>query len=237
MNVMPLLLLLLLCHFASSCTYSQRHWCLNTTTWPIDNATLCGVAWRTIMAIDTYRMAIPVNQYWVAASHAYITTRLNQAIAPANTTTADVSVSLMWLGDSLERVCSNLSEWPLDSSAFYALETLRRYNTGNTTCSDEDVVNMTEALYYIHTADMIIIPANLTLATNKTLAYSLLDDEYRYRQFLLSGAVVGCLVAIPVLTIIIILLLDRRRRYYATKKSTKRSSSLQIGGNRGYTAV
>lgn len=191
------------------------------------------------MAIDTLRMVMPANQFWVAASHLYITARLNEALAPPNTTTPLVSNALMWLGDSLERVCANVSVWSLDErlDVFHVLETLRRYNTDGEQCGDG--VNMTETLYYIHTADLLVIPANLTLATNKTLTYSLLGDEYRYRQFLLSGAVVGCLVGIPVLSIIIILLLDRRRRYYASKhKATgKRSGSVQIGSNRGYTTL
>lgn len=234
------ILSLFLVNEINGCTHSQRYWNqLNVSDWPL-NGELCQVSWKEIIGIDTMRMVIPGNQYWVVAAHQYITARLNERVDTNNNVTVDETTrgALLWLGDSLDRACLNLSSWSATSSVPYRMiEQLRSYNEVNQ-CDEGLNYNMSDtgcALYYMHTADLLVIPANLSLQSNKTLSYSLLSDEYRFRQFTMSGAVVGCLVGIPVLTIIIIILLDRRRKYHLSKKRVKVPAQVTIGTRRSST--
>ena len=214
---------------ATTCHYQQLYWLnLNESQWPVQEARLCDVPWYSILSIDTLRMTNRSNQLWVVGAHQYITARLNEAMS--NDTDITTKESLLWLGDSLERACLNLSEWRVTSEAYTSIERLRLYNT---LC---DIIpplatGTLSALYYIQTTDLLVIPVNMSLRYNKTLSYSLLSDEYRFRQFTMSGAVVGCLVGIPVLTIIIVILLERRRKYHLSKKKIK--SPVTIGSSRG----
>lgn len=213
---------------AATCHYSQLYWLnLNESEWP-SSSTLCNVPWHSILSIDTLRMTNTSNQLWVVGAHQYITARLNEAMT--NNSDIETKEALLWLGDSLERACLNLSEWRITSDAYKSIERLRLYNTACDTMNASSNSTIS-ALYYIHTVDILVIPVNISLQFNKTLSYSLLSDEYRFRQFTMSGAVVGCLVGIPVLTIIIVILLDRRRKYHLSKKKIK--SPVTIGSSRG----
>lgn len=205
----------------------QRYWALNTTEWPTTTSSLCGVSWRSIINIETSRMANPLNQYWVIAAHQYITANLNKLATPTNNTR--VEATILWLGDSLERVCPALSTWQVTPIAYTMIESLRQYNNE---CGDETGTNNTvEALYYIYAADTLVIPQNETLEANKTLIYSLLMDEYRFRQFTVGGSALA-LTGIPILICIIVLIKNKRFRYHLRRKKTKYNPEIQIGGSR-----
>lgn len=212
----------------SAClTRPQSYWILNTKQWPnkTGEASLCQVKWYDIMQVEPTRMSNPLNQYWVIATHQYITASLNNMVNA--TEDKNVITALVWLGDSLERACANLSEWRLDMNAYNKVETLRDYNNQCTETSN----NVKDTLYYIRTQDLLVIPANISLDTNKTLIHSLLFDEYRFRQFAIAGSTVA-FVGIPVLTCIIILLLNKRYKYHLSKRKAKKQGSVQIGSKR-----
>ena len=239
---MLLCLLLILCacgYCLENCTHTQLYWSRNTTLWPenMNDTILCDTQWRDIMIIDTLKMSIPSNQYWVIASHQYITARLNKE--STNTTILLVNDALIWLGDSLERVCDNISYWASENDilAYQMIDTLRQYNYGNVCQEDDNNTYIINALYYKHTADLLVIPESQSLASNKTSVFSLLGETYQYRQFTVSGVVIGCLVLIPVMTIIIILLLEKRRKYYLNKKKARKMPNQIKPPVQGYVSI
>ena len=185
---------------------------------------LCGVQWHSILEIEASRMANPRNQYWVVAAHQYITASLNRLTSGTNNT--EIDATLLWLGDSLERACHNLSTWTMSPTAYTMIETLRHYNNA---CGEAEQSGNTtiEALYYIYAADTLVIPLNESLGANKTLVYSLLEDEYRFRQFTTGGSAIA-LAGIPILVCIIIVLMNKRRKYHALKRRAK-NPPIQIG--------
>ncbi len=208
--------------YCQNCTQTQAYWGQNNT-WPntINDTTLCHTQWRDIMAIDTMRMTIPSNQYWVVASHQYITARLNMEIMSSSS--VEVDNAILWLGDSLERACANLSGWASEDihhSVYNAIEVLRKYSY-QYECQVNDT-GMIDALYFLHTPDLLVIPENFTLGFNKTFISSLLGETYRQREYTLSGTVLGCLVIIPILCLVICLLSNYRRKYYLKKKKTRK---------------
>lgn len=219
---MILYVLLLLASSLSACSQRQSFWIQSNTSIG-ENETLCGVKWRDILSIDTLRMAQPANQNWVVASHQYITAKLNQ-YSDANASQS-VKEALLSVGDSLERACDNIREYRI---SYDHLEILRLYYYSNlcntTTPYDNSTVKEINPLYYLYTSDILVIPANISLESNKTWRFSLLNDEYRFRQFSVGSAIIGCLSSL-ILMIVVLVLYDRRKKYYASKKKPKKKKA------------
>ena len=220
------LLLLSIACTEPPCTWSQAYWLLNSTQWP-NNMTdsLCGENWTTLLATEATKMTLPANQLWVVASHQLITANLNMALLGDTYNASDaLSSALLLIGDSLERLCSNVSQWPQDTTLYDSLDTVRLFNQGSplmglTTCANQ-TGGGSNAFYFYNSPDLIIISS--TAGTNTSIiTYSLLGNIYRFRQFLLSSNIVACLIIIPLLMIIIAIIMNRRRNFFARKDKRK----------------
>lgn len=166
------------------------------------------------MQREVARTAIPANVYWLASFHCYA------SVALSTPSQVDVRSALLIARDSLERACTNVSGWPVqdDRSVVYdALDTLYLYATTNACIDAEAAALLEQAFYYTATPDLIIVPGQSPPVNGSAVAliYSLLTDTYRFRQFTVSSAVIGCLVVSPILICIIACIADRRRRFFA----------------------
>lgn len=222
----PLLLALWIAPLSSHCTYTQAYWLAsNSSEWPT-NSLLCNVSWPSLLQIETIKMSLAANQLWVAASHQMITTALN--MAHLNTTNEAVAGALLVLNDSLERFCNNVSQWPLDSSIYTQLALLRRFNQGDLAygpgpCDENMTTTNGDAFYYVSTPDLIVLPLAAIQGGNATgiASYSLLTDVYRFRQFTLSSAIIGCLIVCPFLLVCIAVICNKRRKFFGRKAKKK----------------
>ena len=238
------------------CTYTQAYWSNTSISWPeklsYSNVVLmCGISWRTLMSIDPVKMAIPSNMYWIITFHQYATIRVNiENIEEKQQSPFDITVfdnltqSISFIGDSIERSCNNISGWPLydddDRNLIYnALNILRDFNTGIIgpgSCIEEfhpninettlytffsDISSTTSPFYYYNTPDLIVIPADSSFENNNTIIYSLLKNEYKFRQFTLSSSIIACFILIPILSCTIACIANRRRKFFLAKKNKK----------------
>lgn len=201
---------------SGGCVHPQIYWrSQNSSTF-----TMCGLSWSSLMQREVALTAIPANVYWIAGFHCYAPV----ALASPQNQPDDVTRALLIARDSLERACTNVSGWPGqdDRTVVYdALDTLYRYTMINACVDDYTAPSdaLLQAFYQTATPDLIIVPAQ-SLPVNGSvvaLVYSLLTDTYRFRQFVVSSAVIG-FTLIPILICIIVCIADRRRRFFAQDK-------------------
>lgn len=224
------------------CTYTQLYWLDNSNELSDTLHSSCGIPWKKIMLIDTVKMAIPSNMYWVIAFHQYVSVLLNidniekYQQTKYNMTAIDneynVSMLIHFIGDSLARGCNNINQWPSqydDRNLIYnALSILRRFNNGEIgpgRCKSEfsnTTTSIPSTFYSFNTPDMIIIPKMLSNSRNNSIIYSLLTLEYKFRQVTLSSSVIACFILIPILCCIIACIVNKRRQFSLNKSNKKK---------------
>lgn len=263
---------------SSPCVYSQSYWSNLTSKWPditilalpyynSNNTippTMCGVNWRDLLSINTIKMAIPSNMYWLMTFQQLSTCILNLAyikqtnISQSSSFNIDINITntIMFLCDSLSRTCNNISNWPNDNDQntiikiYDSIKLLHYFNMGIIgpgQCINEfSLYNISSSFYFFNTPDLIIIPpppydSNYsTTLDNNTRIYSLLTDDYKFKQFLLVLTIIGWLVVIPFLFVTLIIIANRRRAYFkkqddlqeistTTSTSTSTSTSTKDG--------
>lgn len=142
------------------------------------------------------------------------------------------------VGDTLERYCQDMASFQQtnDFMLYYYMEALHLFNTGGIqglpTCNTSSNRIEASSLYYKQLPDLIIIPFIRSNDPNETmemmtgnhsqsiidrlLMYSLLDDNYRARAFLLSSCIISYCVIIPALIAVIYFMRDSRRKLLTT---------------------
>ena len=230
------------------CVYTQLYWIRNATVkWP--DTLMCGIRWKELMAIDTVKMANPSNMYWVIAFHQYATIQLNIAMIkdhyPDYSIDVNTGNSILFIGDSIERSCDNISHWSSSSSEidinmiYTMLDRIRHFNhgmNGPRLCPNQfdGSSSSSSSFYFYNTPDMIIIPSNASSADdNNTSKYSLLTVEYHFRQFTLSTSVIACFVLIPIMTLVIGVIYERRRQFNFTKKQQRQKKDDTLDNSSG----
>lgn len=247
MFLLVIVLSLLACvrEATSACVQGQAYWASNTSVWPYyNNATLCGASWRDLLRVQCVKMALPVNAPWVLVFHQYASAALNLASLGASdiinysSTVATINATLLYVSDSLERACeANISTWWSQEQVplYQALATLRLFNAGASgpgACGVPATLTPQSPFYSVITPDLILIPydsqpnapsdGNATgIPTSVTVVtYSLLDDEYRYRAFLIATSVIATVVCV-ILACVIGLYVNRKRTFHLAQKKRK----------------
>lgn len=113
-----------------SCTYTPSEW-LNHKNLIQENQTICRVKWLQILEINVAHMKIQENQLWVVVAQQYIASRLNQLrVPPEDEDPLNITQCLLYLGNSLEYYCSNISQWRLGEKEEASLRVLDDFNHG-----------------------------------------------------------------------------------------------------------
>jgi len=115
------------------CTYTPVEWLQHKNL--IENQTLCNVTWLQLLEVNVAQMTIKDNQLWVVVSQEYIGANLNSRRAPsfshANHSTHDnIPESILLIGNTLEKVCDNVSQWVLGEREDFLLGILHQFNRG-----------------------------------------------------------------------------------------------------------
>jgi hypothetical protein len=216
------------------CTYTTWGWAQRATGQATASNTLCGSAWVLLLKSDAARLVVPENQLWLLAAQQYITASLNlQAIA---TTVNDTTIQegLLVMGDSLTRVCGNVSQWSLQGGSPPGqlqdlLSLLLSFNHGQLgvpACSDEfvDVVPNMATFYYYNGDDVIAIRDPVT---NQTQRNSLVSGLYNTQYGLYALGAVPVLLA-AALACKLALHMDWRHKYTVNQRPASLST---VGGD------
>jgi len=194
----------------TTCTRSQADWIRGGAGG--DNATLCGVRYGDVLAVDAARLVMPATQAWVLAAHQYCAAALNYGSLVAATPDPVVQ-ALLLVGDSLMASCDNVSQWALNTALTAALSQLLVFNQGGysglPTCTPQPS-NATATYYYYQQPDMIV----LRQLDNTTLAYSVMRGYYNTQLFLCVFSVVAALT-IVLLGLWVIMLKSKHKRFVA----------------------
>lgn len=104
-----------------------------------ERLTICGVSWRILLKIDTIKMAIEENMFWMLSFHQLSTTILNiawiQQRQISNFTIDNEMIKvIIFIIDELERSCNNMNKWPLyldySNTIYSNIDMLRSFNNG-----------------------------------------------------------------------------------------------------------
>lgn len=129
---MFLLLLLPLCmiQILSACTYTPVEWLShqNLVAEKATNQTLCRVNWFQLLEINVAQMRVKENQLWVVVAQQYIGASLNKL--RLDSLGRNISESILYLGNTLEYYCDNISLWKLQEKEDIVLGILYDFNHG-----------------------------------------------------------------------------------------------------------
>jgi hypothetical protein len=159
-------------------------------------------------------MIVQKNSAWVLAFHQYATAVLNNRRIKTNDTSIVDAIILM--GDSLERVCHNVSQWSLTESLRHAFDILYEFNHGSLACQDEfNAIKEGDSFYYFNTPDKIVIH---DAVTNMTMLRSVYDGLFKTQLGLYIGiALLGCFLGFVLLKLVMVRS-DKRRYFWAKKQ-------------------
>lgn len=181
---------------------------------------LCGLGSEALLQSDVARQLQPQNTLWLLAAHQYCAATLNLwATAPlgaqCDTRTSGIGTAVMLLGDSLQYVCANMSQWTLIPALNDALGLLLLFNQGQQvgceTCVSGQVNgsdNVT-TFYYYQSPDTITLRMH---ADNTTLSYSLTKGRSG-ATLALSLVLLGATVLVVLLLLLLVILNNRNRAY------------------------
>jgi hypothetical protein len=208
---------------------------------------ICNTSYESIMRIEALKLTHSENMLWVSSFHQYCTAQLNQvkmindmviSVHNHGSNTINITNAISVVGDTLERFCQNMSgfQYLSDVTLYYYMEMLHAFNTGAFqglhACNQTSNQINQSSLYYRHLPDLIIIPltrspsdgegnetySNATSIIDKLIMYSLLDDTYRARTFLIVTDTFAYFVLIPSLIAIILFTRDSKRRFITTTR-------------------
>lgn len=152
------------------CTHTPVEWRTrqNFTIDGVENETLCRVNWFKLLEVNVAQMKIKENQLWVVVAQHYIAASLNKLrISFPNHTAIALSESILFLGNTLEHYCDNISQWTLGEKEDHAIQILSNFNHGlfpeYPSCEEESslpTLNTTmgvETFYYYQSVDTFIV--------------------------------------------------------------------------------
>ena len=238
---------------AQRCTYTAAGWANRSDTLSISSGggdgdingttaeetpdTTCGVPWGPLLRKQPTRLIVADNVPWLLGAQTYISAALNWrrfagvetlALYVDTTTTGatnlTLDLALLALGDSLERVCDDVSQWSLAAPLLaQAMRLLDSFNHGQLpdapSCADEfSAITVDWALathYYVNGNDVLIIRDP---ATNLTARSSLLDGIYATQYGLYTSGAVLFIACLLLGIKLVLVLRDKHHQYSFTNK-------------------
>lgn len=218
-------LVLLLCALmaalsaVNNCTLTQTGWRLSPALLLESGAScsLCGLGAEDLLTVDVARLREPQNAEWVLGAHQYCAGVLNMAAvgADCDTNSTGIAAAVARLGDSLQYVCGNVSQWSLLAQAD-AYQTALLFNQGQyfgcAACPPANASNVTTdgpSFYYYQDPDIVTLRL---LDNNTTLSYSLYRGRYNTILALTVYLLVSLVVIVALLLAIVVL--NNRNRLY-----------------------
>jgi hypothetical protein len=193
--------------------YTQEYWLSNEAAWPesLAEATLCGTAWPTLMAVEAFQVASENDALWVIAFHQLAQATLNSEASdePAN---AALNASLWYVQDALEHQCNAVSQWSETyannvqlGEALGALVTYNRHVASNAACNASDTTP-----FSFLGDPQLFLPV---LGAGAPIDAATVDTLY---QRVLILMITTCVATVLILLLVIaVIMLKRRSREYS----------------------
>jgi len=224
-------LLICLVSPGQTCVYSQSYWLSNASNpWPVDtaplNLPLCGVAWQTLMYLNTSQVRESGSTQWLLAFHQLCTAALNLRVQQQQQSSlipSSVALSITAVYDSMERRCDNLSGWVTeqeqDAVLGAHLRTIMQYNHGGEAC------NPTNSLPFSFTQSpqLFFMGYNETEEEETSRQAEVMAHIYKIQGSMVVYSSFITFFVMPALMIYIIMLRNKRREYswfMASEEST-----------------
>lgn len=236
----PLFLLMVMAiPLIQSCTYTPVEWLDHRNLIQQDNQTnrtICRIEWFQILEINVAHMKIPQNQLWVVVAQQYIAARLNKLRTSVSTLDGDnISECLLFLGNSLEYYCNNISQWKLGEKEESSLTVLDNFNHGTLEkfprCDSVHILpaSESETYFYYQSIDTFIVR---DYHQNETISRS------EYLGLINTNAILTLSFGFLVLWLLVCFLkmaidANAKKRYKCWKNATKSIKSLPSPSLRG----
>jgi hypothetical protein len=227
-----------------TCIHTQGYWLSNASLpWPLSpftnrslqESTLCGISWSTLMFLNASQAHDPNALEWLLAFHQLCTATLNWYERPPNTTSilaTDVELAIDFIHDSMQRRCDNITSWTLayhmDSVLRSKMNILVRYNHLNKVCENAQQDSL--AFAFEDAPELFII--NYTNDTARHEA-EVLTHLYKIQTLLVIFALVVGFVCIPLLFVYILMLRNQKREYSLFPTTTEMHTFNASGGDEG----
>ena len=214
------LLILLLIGLHQGCTYTPVEWLSHK---PNQTGTLCNVGWLELLGVNVAQMKIKENQLWVVVAQQYIAASLNAARTGF---VKNISESILFLGNTLEYRCDNISLWSLQEKEEEALATLDKLNHGLfpefPSCDLVSIATQSEeTFFYYQNIDTFIVR---DYEQNQTISRS----EYQgiYNANVILSLSLGFSIFCMLICFLKLVIDGNARKRYRLWKSSSSSTSL-----------
>lgn len=219
-------ILLFFTAYTEACVYSQSHWLSNASEpWPTSlyplNQPLCGISWYTLMHLNTSQVRETGSTYFLLAFHQLCTAVLNVDISSTSSSIpSDVSLSINVIYDSMQRYCTNMSGWVLESQKDNVLaghlSRLIQFNHAGAPCDPISALPFS----FTQSPQLFFLGYNETEQSEAKRQAEVIQHIYKV-QTLLAVFSTMALFLIFIQIIYIVMLKNMRREYSCCKEYTE----------------
>ena len=218
---------------SSLCVYTQNYWINHINKLSSDE--LCGSKYDELMKINTFQMNDKNQYYWILTFHTLYTSISNRKIIynhiyssddreiidtiDFNDTMTEINTSILFLYDSMERMCDNITNWSINAGKDILisnmLEILSLFNSGLLypipACTDE-FSNKTIFSFSNNTDLFIFHDESVTTTINTNSLHYI----YKIQLFLFIST---CILtgSVAILIVYIIMIKNTNRKYLLRK--------------------
>lgn len=178
---MPLWITVLSLFFVLRCAASDPQCTLSPYEWQqlcrLNNNTiggailLCRTPWCELMQAEPDGLVQSANRPWLLSARQYVCGALNRQRQQWQTPDA-INQSLLFLGDSLETACANMSQWRLSAQLSDATTALYGFNhRTDLQCPKSSATPPVDTFFYTRAPDILVLRAQRdTNATARTVS-------------------------------------------------------------------